>query len=112
MLLAAAAVLWLVVCADCPDTLNLIVRHGASTMSSWSAPNVFAPFAASTPTTCMGVLFTRSVCPTGSAVPNSSRATVDPIRHTPDAPATSDGVNARPSATGQSRTSRNSGVVP
>src|SRR5207248_6900211 len=109
---AAPAALWLVVWADCPDTFCLIVRQGASRMSSWSAPNVFAPFRASTPTTWRGTAFTRTVWPTGDWVPNSSRAMVVPIRHTPADPATSWEVNARPSSTGQSRTVRKSGVVP
>ena len=72
----AAAVLWLVVWADWPATLNLIVRHGASTMSSWSWPKVLAPFRASTPTTLSGMLLTRSTWSIGDSLPNSSRTIV------------------------------------
>src|SRR5262249_43977808 len=106
------AALWLGGCAGCPDTLNLIVRPGARTMSSWSAPNVLAPFFASTPITRIGVVFTRIDCPTGESSPNSSRATVAPIRHTPADPDVSWPVKARPSATSQSRTARKSADVP
>ena len=110
---AAVAALWLLTCDDCPETRNLIVVQGASTMSSLSIPNMLAPLADSTPTTLKVVFLTRTSWPSGELPSNNSFTRVCPIRQTLLALRTSASVNDEPSVRSfQSRTSRNVGVVP
>src|SRR5215210_2147823 len=65
-----------------PTTLYLMVVHGARMMSSWSMPNVFAPFGVSTPTTRKPTFWIRSSRPTGEAPWNNSRTIVRPTMQT------------------------------
>src|SRR5258708_212626 len=63
----AAAALWLAVVADTPATRYLIVVHGASRMSSWSMPIMFAPLGTRVPTTRNVTFWTRTSLPTGDS---------------------------------------------
>ena len=85
---------------------------GTSTRSSWSVPIRLCPLTSSTPTTVNGTRLMRITWSSGSALPNSSRATVAPSRHTLPALDISAALKLRPAASGHSRTWRYSGVVP
>ena len=91
----------------------MTVVQGARTTSSWSLPIMLAPLRDRTPVTWHDTLFSRTYLPTGDSSPKSCFATVWPSMQTARAPRTSASVNGSPSARlVQSRTSRNSGVVP
>src|SRR6185503_9820325 len=75
----------------------LIVVQGARMTSSWSRPNMFAPFRDSTPTTRMLTDPRRISLPIASSSPNSSRFTICPMTQTRFALRTSDSVNTSPS---------------
>src|SRR5579884_2223485 len=90
----------------------LTVVSGASKKSSWSEPITFAPFRASTPTTFKPTPRNRNSLPSGDSEPNSFSASVWPIKQTGAELRTSSVVNGSPSATGQFRTVRKSGVEP
>ena len=49
-----------------PSTRFLAVESGMKAVSSWSWPKGVWPLAASTPTTCIGTLLTRTILPIGS----------------------------------------------
>jgi hypothetical protein len=66
----------------------------------------------SSPITAKGTFMIRICCPITGPAPNSSRATVAPRMTTLAAERISAGVKARPSASGQSRTSRKSSFTP
>jgi hypothetical protein len=103
----------LAVCADEPDTRDLIVVQGASTTSSWSKPIVLAPLRERTPTTFSATFWTRTSLPTADSPWKSSRSIVLPRRQTLLAFRTSRSLKGSPeSRSDQSRTSRNAGVVP
>ena len=109
----AAAALLLPLSMRWPDTRYLIVVQGASSVSSWSIPQVLAPFLLSTPTTLNDTFCTRISLPTGDTPPNSSLTTVWPRRQTRLALRTSRSVKDSPSVRlVHSRTLRYSGVVP
>ncbi len=82
------------------------VVYGAITVSSWSCPQLFAPFAASTPITLNGIAPMRMVAPTASS-PSSKRLalTVVPITQTRAQARCSDSSKNLPSAMFQLRIS-------
>ncbi len=95
-----------------PVTRRCSVRSGTNTVSSWSLPNAPCPLDASTPTTSHENAFTRSWPPTASAVPNSSRRTVSPIRQTAAPARNSASVKTRPVRTVQLPVSSQALVLP
>ncbi len=82
-------------------------------ISSWSCPNVFCPFSASTPITLNGILLKRIVLPIGSSpFLNIFSTTVCPITTTLVAASTSWSVNILPSFIDSLRIFRYSGLTP
>ena len=72
---------------------------GIISRSSWSSPKNDVPRAASTPMTVYGDRPTRTVCPTGSAVPKRFVATVSPMTQTLVLKVSSASVQSAPFAT-------------
>ena len=64
---------WLVLVRVTAATRYLMVVQGASTMSSWSMPIMFAPLGPSTPMTRKATFWMRISLPTGDSFWNSSR---------------------------------------
>ena len=83
-----------------------------NTASSWSEPNVFAPFFARRPTTRKGRPLIRTRLSTGLSPGKRLSATVCPTRQTWAATFTSWSVKSWPSTTFQSRTRKKSGLHP
>ena len=94
-------------------TRYLIVVQGAKTMSSWSMPIMLAPLGLNTPMILKVTLFRRISLPMGDSPSKSCFFKVAPIRHTRFQFRTSASVKMSPSVrSSQSRTAKNSGVVP
>ena len=85
-----------------PVTRRCKVFSGISTISSWSLPNAPWPLDSSTPMMVQENAFTRSCCPSTSALFwYSSRSKVEPITHTGAPARSSSSENARPCASVQ-----------
>ena len=95
-----------------PRSLRLAVESGTRMRSSWSWPHVVCPFFPRTPTIVKGTFLMRMTWPTGSESAKRLRATVSPSTATFVAPSTASWANGCPATTGQSRASKNSGVMP
>ena len=95
-----------------PEMRYLIVVHGASRMSSWSMPIMLAPLRRRTPTTSKRHVLHAHLLADRRLVAEQLALSVWPSTQTLLPLRTSRSVKRSPSAIAQSRTSRNSGVVP